>query len=74
MSQAFIKEGDDQWLHDIAPTLNALINFLTRENNGIGVYPKENSFDDKLKREVYKMRNGLSYFINEEGKWEVIDE
>jgi hypothetical protein len=31
MSSAFVKESDDQWLQDIAPTMNALINFLTRE-------------------------------------------
>ncbi|MEJ7912567.1 MAG: hypothetical protein WKF70_05385 [Chitinophagaceae bacterium] len=41
MSQAFVKESDDQWLHDISPTLNALIVYLTRENNGIRVYEKE---------------------------------
>jgi len=38
MSQAFVREGDDQWLSDIDPTRSALINFLTRENNGIQVY------------------------------------
>jgi len=40
MSSAFVKESDDQWLHDIPPTMNALINYLTRENNGIRVYEK----------------------------------
>ncbi len=41
MSQAFVKEGDEQWLHEIQPTMNALIVYLTRENNGIRVYAKE---------------------------------
>ena len=42
MSQAFVKESDEQWLHDIPPTLNALIMYLTRENNGIRVYEQKN--------------------------------
>ena len=41
MSQAFVRESDEQWLHDVAPTLNALVVFLTRENNGIRVYEKK---------------------------------
>ena len=28
MSQAFVKESDEQWLHDVTPTLNALIVYL----------------------------------------------
>ena len=42
MSQAFVREGDDQWLSDVGPSLRALIVFLTRENNGIEVYEKKN--------------------------------
>ena len=38
MSQAFVRESDEQWLHDVAPTLNALLVYLSRENNGIRVY------------------------------------
>jgi len=41
MSQAFVKEEDDQWLHEIPGTINALVNYLTRENNGIRVYEKK---------------------------------
>ena len=37
MSQAFVKEEDDQWLHDLPRTMHALINYLTKENNGIRV-------------------------------------
>ncbi len=40
MSQAFVKESEEQWLHEIAPTINALIVYLTRENNNIRVYEK----------------------------------
>jgi hypothetical protein len=70
MSQAFVRESDDQWLSDISPTLNALIRFLTSENNGIRVYEQKN-FTAPDGRQVYVMSNGLSYAKNEKGKWEV---
>jgi hypothetical protein len=41
MSQAFVRENDDQWLNDIGPSLTALVVFLTRENNGIRVYEQK---------------------------------
>ena len=71
MSQAFVKESDEQWLHDVQPTLNALIVYLTRENNGIRVYEKGKSVLEKNGREVYHMSNGLSYAKDDEGKWYV---
>jgi len=70
MSQAFVKESDDQWLHDIGPSMNALILFLTRENNGIRVYEKESSIKDG--NEVHLMSNGLSYAKDDAGKWYVV--
>jgi hypothetical protein len=71
MSQAFVKEGDDQWLEDIGPSVRALILFLTRENNGISVYELQN-FVDASGKEVYKMSNGLSYGKDDQGKWHII--
>ena len=71
MSQAFVKENDDQWLHDLPPTVNALLVYLTRENNGIPVYQKNVSSDTKG-RMVYAMSNGLAYAIDEDGKWEIV--
>jgi hypothetical protein len=69
MSQAFVKEEDDQWLYEIPGTVTALINYLTRENNGIRVYEKQVSMvNDK---EVYEMSNGMKYVKNIEGKWEI---
>ena len=50
MSQAFVRESDEQWLHEIAPTLNALIVYLTRENNGIRVYEQKNYVPYILKK------------------------
>jgi len=71
MSQAFVKEEDEQWLHDLPPTLNALLVYLTRQNNGIAVYQK-NSNVDSAGREVYLMSNGLSYAVDKDGKWEIV--
>jgi hypothetical protein len=70
MSRAFIKEGDDQWLEDIAPTQHALINFLTRENNGIRVY-ETGGHTAKDGTEFVTMSNGLTY-SKSSGRWKVI--
>jgi hypothetical protein len=72
MSQAFVRESDEQWLHDVAPTVNALVVFLTRENNGIRVYEVKTYVDPKEGREVHQMSNGLSYAKDDEGKWYVV--
>jgi hypothetical protein len=72
MSQAFVKEGEEQWLHDIPPTMTALVNYLTRENNGIRVYEKETALDKTTTKLAHKMSNGLTYTIGSEGKWEIL--
>jgi len=71
MSQAFMKESDDQSLTDISPTLSSLVLFLTRENNGIRVYEKAN-VKEADGRQVHRMSNGLSYAKNREGRWQVV--
>lgn len=71
MSQAFVKESDEQWLHDIQPTLNALVVYLTRENNGIRVYEIKN-YIDKNGKEIHEMSNGLSYSKDNDSKWYVV--
>lgn len=68
-----MRERDEQWLHEVAPTINALIVYITRENNGIQAYMKESSFDEKENREVYLMSDGLKYALDDEGKWYVVD-
>jgi hypothetical protein len=70
MSQAFVKEEDDQWLHDLPGTMHALINYLTKENNGIRVYTKKSSVENG--REVHEMSNGLKYTKDVNGKWEIV--
>jgi hypothetical protein len=72
MSSAFVKESEEQWLHEIPPTMNALINYLTRENNGIRVYEQKVYVHPKIQKEVHQMSNGLNYAIDEEGKWYVV--
>ena len=69
MSQAFVKEEDDQWLHEIPGTVTALINYLTRENNGIRVYEKSKHIKNGI--EIHLMSNGLSYSKDANGKWQI---
>ena len=72
MSQAFVREGDDQWLSDVAPTVPALIHFLSRENGGVRVYEKS-QHEDAQGRKVHVMSNGLSYTRNINGQWEIFE-
>ena len=72
MSQAFVREGDDQWLSDVSPSLNALMAFLSRENNGIRVYERDSSTAANG-RTIHRMSNGLSYTKDTSGKWEIIN-
>lgn len=72
MSQAFVKESEEQWLHEINPTINALIVYLTRENNGIRVYEKRHYVNPKNGLDLYEMSNGLTYTKDTEGKWKVV--
>ena len=72
MSSAFVKENEEQWLHEIAPTLPALVNYLTRENNGVRVYEQKNFIDPKDGKEIHLMSNGLSYAKDNESKWYIV--
>ena len=71
MSQAFVRETDDQWLNEVAPTVQALTLFLTRENGGIRVYEQKN-FTNEKGATVHVMSNGLSYSKNEKGEWFIV--
>jgi hypothetical protein len=73
MSQAFVREGDDQWLSDVGPSIRALSYFLTRENNGIEVYELR-TFFDSAGDEVYVMSNGLSYKKDKDSKWQIAED
>jgi hypothetical protein len=71
MSQAFVKENEEQWLHEIDPTFTALVNYLTRENNGIRVYEQRTSLS-KDGKNVHHMSNGLAYVVDNDGRWSVL--
>ena len=70
MSSAFVKESDEQWLHEIAPVLSSLIHYLTRENNGVRVYEKSTTLS-KDGHKLHRMSNGLDYYINEKSQWTI---
>jgi hypothetical protein len=72
MSSAFVKEGENQWLHEISPTMNALLVFLQRENGGIRIYEKKSYYSATQARDVYEMSDGLTYAKNDEGKWYIV--
>lgn len=66
-----MREGEDQWLSDVAPSIQALIVFLTKENNGVRVYEKK-EYQDNAGRTIHEMSNGVSYGKDSNGKWEMI--
>ena len=72
MSQAFVKETEEQWLHEVPPTINALIVYLSRQNNGVRVYEQKNFIDSNTGKTVYVMSNGLSYTTDTESKWYIV--
>jgi hypothetical protein len=72
MSQAFVKESEEQWLHEVPPTLQALIVYLTRENNGVRVYEQRSFIDSKTGKTIHVMSNGLSYITGKDSKWDVV--
>lgn len=72
MSQAFVRETDDQWLNEVGPSLHALAVFLTRENGGIRVYEQKSFVNDSGKT-IHVMSNGLSYSKNEKSEWYVVN-
>jgi hypothetical protein len=71
MSSAFVKEGEEMWLRDIAPTMDALINYLSREN-GLRIEERKNYYSEELKTEVHKMSDGFEYIIHD-NKWVELD-
>ena len=72
MSQAFVKESDEQWLHEVPPTIHALIVYLTRENNGVRVYEKKVTINPKNGSDEHHMSNGLAYAKDDEGTWYIV--
>ena len=73
MSRGFVKEYEDQWLHEIPPSMSALVRFLTIESNGVPIHEKRNYPHPTNGREVHEMSNGLSYSLGDDGKWYILD-
>ncbi len=71
MSSAFVKETEEQWLHEISPTLTALIVYLTRQNNGVRVYEKKHYKAPRSNVEVFEMSNGLTY-SKKDDRWVIV--
>ena len=75
MSRAFVKDSDDEpWLDEISPTMKALTMYLTRQNGGRKVFEEKNYTNEDSGKEIHVMSNGLSYFLNEDGRWQVLPE
>ncbi|MGZ3885777.1 MAG: hypothetical protein ACXVPQ_12495 [Bacteroidia bacterium] len=72
MSGAFVKEGDDMWLRDIPPTMDALVNYLTKENGGLRITERESYFSESRGKQVHKMSDGFSYVV-ENNVWVQLD-
>jgi hypothetical protein len=72
MSQAFIREREEEWLGNIDPTIDALQRYLTRDNNGIRVFEVKKYLHPELKKEVFEMSNGLSYALDDNRRWYVL--
>lgn len=72
MSSAFVREGDEQKLNEIGPSLNALQVFLRRENGGMPIRELRTRYSDRHQREVHEMSDGLGYAKDDEGKWYVV--
>lgn len=72
MSSAFVKESEEQWLHDVSPSFNALIVYLTRENNGVRVHERSSYVDHNIGKTVHVMSNGGRYTKDNEGRWQMI--
>lgn len=72
MSSAFLKEGESGQLKDVAPNFGALLFFLRMENGGTVIRELKNYYSEKYCRDVYEMSDGLTYALNEEGRWTII--
>ena len=70
MSQAFVKENDDNgMLHQIKPTIPSLNKYINEENSYTPLFVKQIKNINGL--EVITMSNGFSYFINKDNNWEI---
>lgn len=72
LSQAFIREKDEEWLGNVDPNIGALQRYLTRDNSGVRVFEVKKYLHPELMKEVYEMSNGLSYALDDNRRWYVL--
>ncbi len=72
MSSAFVRENDEQRLNEIGPSLDALLNYLRRENGGMTIRELRTRFSEKHQRDVHEMSDGLGYAKDDQSKWFVV--
>lgn len=71
MSQAFVREQENEWLGDVAPDVNALMRFLSRET-GERVIEVKSYQHSKEKRTVHEMSNGFTYALDMDNRWYIV--
>ena len=72
MSQAFVREQENEWLGDVAPDVNALVRFLSRES-GSKVTEVKSFQHPKENKMVYEMSNGFTYGLDFDNRWYVFE-
>ncbi len=73
MSKAFEKENEPRWLNDIPASMRALVVFLTNEYDR-PVFQKRAYYDEALKTECHVMSDGLTYYVDEAGHWNTLEQ
>jgi hypothetical protein len=71
MSQAFVREQENEWLGDVPPNINDLVRFLSRESSS-RVTEVRKYFSDKHVRDVHEMSNGFTYALDDDGRWQIV--
>ena len=72
MSQAFMREREEEWLSNVDANPSALRRYLTKENNGVAVYELKRYISPEIKKEVYEMSNGHTYALDFDKRWYMV--
>ena len=66
MSSAFVKEGASGQLKDVAPSPGALLFYLRMDYGGAVIRGLKKYYSEIYGRDIYEMRNGLTYALTDE--------
>jgi hypothetical protein len=69
MNKAYTTQRGGLGLHEIPPTLNALVNHLTGESESYKIFQRGSFKDPDSGKEVHEMSNGQLYTVNDDRKW-----